>query len=85
MKNKINTLNDLPLNQNGFIKSLKCNDNIKRRLLDLGFIEGTTICPVLVSASKDPRAFLVRGSTIAIRKEDADKIEIDFHKKEIKS
>ena len=82
MENKINTLNDLPLNKYGYIKCLKCNDNIKRRLLDLGLIEGTLICPVLVSASKDPRAFLVRGSTIAIRNEDANKIEINFHQNE---
>ena len=81
MNNKINTLNDLPLNQKGFIKKLKCEDNTKRRLLDLGLIEGTSICPVFVSTSKDPRAFLIRGTIIALRKEDANKIEIYFHKK----
>lgn len=80
MNNNIKNLNDLPLNEKGFIKKINCADNIKRRLLDLGLIEGTEISPVLISPSKDPRAFYIRGSTIAIRKEDANMIEISFTK-----
>lgn len=80
MNNNIKNLNDLPLNKKGFIKKINCTDNIKRRLLDLGLIEGTEISPVLISPSKDPRAFYIRGSTIAIRKEDANMIEISFTK-----
>ena len=67
-------LNELPLNQNGIIKGIECKGIIKRRLLDLGLINGTKIKPVLVSPSRDPRAFQVRGSIIAIRKEEAEKI-----------
>lgn len=74
MKSK--TLNDLPINNLGYIKDINCNENIKRRLLDLGLIKGTKICPILISPSKDPRAFEIRGSIIAIRKEDAEKIKI---------
>ena len=32
----------------------------------------------LVSPSKDPRAFSIRGSLIAIRKEDANFIKVSF-------
>ena len=42
----------------------------------MGLVKGTNIVPVLVSPSKDPRAFLVRGTIIAIRKEDAEKIKV---------
>ena len=52
--------------------------NIKRRLLDLGFTKGTPIKPILISPFKDPRAFEIRGFTIAIRAEDANKIFIYF-------
>ena len=76
MKSDVINLSNLPLNKNGIIKNVKCNEDIKRRLLDLGLVKGTNIIPVLVSPSKDPRAFEVRGSIIAIRKEDAEKIEI---------
>lgn len=72
------TLNQLPLNTKGYIKNLNCQGNIRRRLLDLGFVEGACITPVLISPSKDPRAFSIRGTLIAIRKEDANFIHIYF-------
>ena len=64
------TLNELKLKDTGFIKELRCSDGVKRRLLDLGLIEGTKITPIFVSPSGDPTAFEVRGSVIAIRIED---------------
>ncbi len=70
------TLNELPLNTKGLIKNLNCTGNIRRRLLDLGFVQGAPITPVLISPSKDPRAFSIRGTLIAIRKEDANLITI---------
>lgn len=78
MKTEVISLNQLPLNEYGFIQELKCEGNIRRRLLDLGLVKGTKIKPVLVSSSKDPRAFEVRGSLIAIRKEDAENIKIKY-------
>lgn len=67
-------LNEIKLNEKAIIKKVECQGNIKRRLLDLGFIKGTEITPVLISPSKDPRAFYIRGSTIALRKEDAKNV-----------
>lgn len=78
MKRIYMALSDLPLNKTGIITSLNCNENIKRRLLDLGLIEGTCITPLLVSPSSDPRAFAIRDTLIAIRKEDASKIHVKF-------
>ena len=49
MKKYEKTLNDLPLYTKGYIKKLNCNGNIRRRLLDLGFVEGACITPILVS------------------------------------
>ena len=64
------TLNELKLNETAFIKELSCSAAVKRRLLDLGLIEGTKITPIFVSPSGDPTAFEIRGSVIAIRIED---------------
>lgn len=72
-------LNKLSLNEIGIIKQVECEGNIKRRLLDMGLVKGTKIVPVLVSPSKDPRAFEVRGSVIAIRSEDAGNIKIVYN------
>lgn len=78
MKQQEKTLNELPLNTIGYIKKLNCTGNIRRRLLDLGFVEGASIYPAFISPSKDPRAFSIRGTLIAIRKEDANLITIRF-------
>lgn len=73
---KVENLSQLPLNKNGRIVKIECDEGIKRRLLDMGLVKGTNIVPILVSPSEDPRAFLVRGTIIAIRKEDAKNIKI---------
>ena len=76
MEEMIKTLDDLPLNQKGYIKQLNCIGSVKRRMLDLGIVEGTQIIPVLKSPSKELRAFEIRGAIIAIRKEEAKLIEV---------
>ena len=73
---KVENLSQLQLNKNGKIDKIECNEGIKRRLLDMGLVKGTNIAPILKSPSGDPRAFLVRGTIIAIRKEDAKHIKI---------
>ena len=77
MKQNI-TLNELPLNTKGYIYKLNCNGNIRRRLLDLGFVEGACITPILTSPFHNPRAFYIRGTLIAIRNEDANFITVSF-------
>lgn len=74
MKEK--TLNELKIEEIGVVYRIVGEETIKRRLLDLGLIEGTNIKPVLVSPSGDPRAFEFRGSLIAIREEDTKNIKI---------
>ena len=74
MKEK--TVNELELGEIGIVNKIVGEEAIKRRLLDLGLIEGTDIKPVLVSPSGDPRAFEFRGSLIAIREEDAENIKL---------
>lgn len=69
-------LTDLPMNTEGTIDAIHCDGNMKRRILDLGMIKGTHITPILKSPSGDPTAYEVRGSVIAIRKEDSEKISV---------
>lgn len=73
--NKIR-LTDLPIDAEAEVLNLNCSGGIRRRLLDLGIVKGTLITPILKSPSGDPTAFLIRGSTIAIRKEDASLIDV---------
>lgn len=70
------TLNNLPLNKYAEIESLNCSGDIRRRMLDLGIIRGTTITPIFKSPSGAPRAYEVRGSIVAIRDNDARYIKV---------
>lgn len=72
------TLDKLPLNSYGKIVSLNCVGPIHRRLLDLGLIKNTPIKAILKSPFGDPTAYEVRGSTIALREEDAKLIICEF-------
>jgi len=49
----------------------------RRRLLDLGFVPGTTIEVEMVSPGGDPTAYRVRGTLIALRREQSSLIYIN--------
>ncbi len=53
-----------------------CRGLERRRFLDLGILPGTQIEVDLGSPSGDPMAYRVRGTLIALRKEQADMINI---------
>ncbi len=48
-----------------------------KRLGELGFVLGEEIEPVLISPLGWPRAYRVMGTVTALRKKDAQRIEID--------
>ena len=56
------------------IDSIHVSEHMRRRLLDLGFSKGTLIKCIQYSPSGDPIAYMLRGTVIALRKEDACKI-----------
>ena len=51
-----------------------CRGFIRRRLLDLGFTPGARLRPVLTTFAGDPRAYRVRGTTIALRREQSARV-----------
>lgn len=73
MKN-IMTLNLLPIGQFGIVKALTVYGSKRRRLLDLGLINGTIVEALYKSPSGDPIAYQIRGAVIALRSEEASKI-----------
>ena len=56
--------------------SKECRGEARRRLLDLGFVKGTPIRIDLISPLKNPKAYLVKGTSIALRDNQASKILI---------
>ena len=70
------TLDKIPLNSSYKIVSIDCEKPLQRRLYDLGLIENTPIKAIFKSPFGDPRAYAVRGYTIALRTEDASLIVV---------
>ena len=69
-------LNDLKRGQKGIIARLTVCDDMRRRLQDMGLIEGTVVECVGKSPLGDPTAFLIRGAVIALRNEDSVRVLI---------
>jgi len=51
-----------------------CQGYTRRRLLDLGLIPGTRVVPELSNSFGDPRAYRIRGTLIALRREQASHV-----------
>lgn len=73
---KFKTLSSLKIGEKGTVlgiaKALRGQQ--RRRLMDLGIVPGTEIEAQLESVTRDPIAYKVRGSVIALRKQQADRI-----------
>lgn len=51
---------------------------IRRRMMDLGLVAGTTITALRTAPLNDPVEYLVRGYHLAIRRRDAEAIAIEL-------
>ena len=68
------TLDKLNIGDGAYILDIKTNDKIKYRLLDLGFIKNSYIKCLYESPFKNPRAYIICNSVIALRNNDASMI-----------
>jgi ferrous iron transport protein A len=71
------SLAELHPGQNGRIKGLSLQGPARSRLLDLGFVPGTPVEAVMESPAGDLTAYRIRGSTIALRRDQARHIGIE--------
>ena len=70
-------LSDLKIGEKRKVLRLDLDSEMTRRLLDLGFTVGTEIEAVQSSPSGDPVAYRVRGTIFAVRKKEAENIELE--------
>lgn len=64
-------LDGLKAGQSATVHHLAADGAMRRRLQDMGVIEGTRIECVGVSPLGDPAAYLIRGAVVALRRKDA--------------
>lgn len=68
---------ELKVGQCGVVVALNTEGDMRRRLSDIGLVNGTIVKCVGRSPGKDPAAYLIRGAVIAIRDGDCADILIE--------
>ena len=68
---------DLDDGEWGRVVSVEEGCSLRRRLTELGFIEGTRVKRLFTAAAGDPAAYRLRGTVIALRKSDSAAIAVE--------
>lgn len=71
------TLNEIQKDKSFYVKNVRGDETLKRRLLDLGFVPGMLASVALVSPFGDPKAYKINGNIIVLRNVDAEFVEVD--------
>ena len=76
---KYDLLSSLAIGEKAEISGISpnCRGQQRRRLMDMGIVPGSLISAEMKSASGDPVGYRVMGTTIGIRKQQADLIFVD--------
>lgn len=70
------TLGEMKTGMSGTVLAVGGEGALRRRLLDMGLTPGTTVCVSRVAPLGDPIELRLRSYTLSIRREDAEKIQI---------
>ena len=70
------TLDQLKIGRAATVTKIFSTDAERRRLLDLGILPGTRIENVMPSPLGDPVAYRIRSAVVALRREQAQLIEV---------
>lgn len=73
------TLDQLQPGQRGTVSGLDISGPDRRRLMDLGLVPGTEVRVHTTSPLRDPTAYVVRDSIIALRRSQAREIRLEIH------
>jgi len=75
MLNKF-TLKDMSAGETARIKAVNIKGAMRRRLLDIGFIDGAEIICLFSGTSGEPTAFMINGTVTALRSEEMSMVEV---------
>lgn len=85
LQNKMmENLSNLKLGEGAVICGIlvNCDNIIRQRLLDLGFVKGAKVFVQNISPLGDPVAYCIHETLIALRREDAQFVQIIKDKKQ---
>ncbi len=69
-------LDGIPLLSTAFVVRIDAPETLQRHLLELGFTEGTPVTFFMSTPFGDPKVFLLRGASIAMRRSEARCIRV---------
>jgi ferrous iron transport protein A len=70
------TLMHLPIESLGLVLSISPQAPSYDRMLELGLVKGTRVKVMRSSPLGDPKAYLIRGAVVALRKEDTELVAV---------
>lgn len=70
-------LSELKPKDTGTIKKIEGTGNLKRKLLDMGVIPGSSFEVVKLAPLGDPVEIKIKGYHLSLRKEEANKITVE--------
>ena len=62
--------------------NIKTDAALKQRLMEIGFVNGAIVKAIHKSPSGNPKAYLIKGTVIALRNTDASAIFVEVEKNE---
>jgi Fe2+ transport system protein FeoA len=71
------TLADLKPGQCGIITKINVSGALKRRLMDMGVVSGTTVRVEKVAPLGDPMEVHIKSYQLSLRRGEADKIDVE--------
>jgi len=72
------TLTDLPIGKDARVTAVTGTGSVTRRLLEMGVIPGVAVQVIKLAPFGDPIEIRVRGYSLAMRKSEADAIEVSI-------
>jgi Fe2+ transport system protein FeoA len=74
---QIKVLSELRAHEVGKVKQIIGQDQLKRKLLDMGVIPGSALEVLRVAPLGDPVEIRVKGYNLSLRKEEAKQVQIE--------
>ena len=78
VENEVATLKNVPVGSSARVISVNGNTRITKRLMEMGVIPGVSLKVVKTAPFGDPIEVKVRGYSLAMRKNEAESIEVSF-------
>ncbi len=72
------TLTELPIGQNARVSSIDKKNRITKRLMEMGVVPGVSVEVVKTAPFGDPIEVRVRGYSLAMRRNEADAVTVNF-------